>query len=79
MLAEFCKVKKLLTMGDDYIGYPPLSNIGIFFKECVFLGTTNVQFQSLFCPNYLKFIHIYDIGGCKGAAPLPKKILYFAS
>ena len=38
-------------MGDDYIGYPPLSNIGIFFKECVFLGTKsalNVTKSKLF-------------------------------
>ena len=34
----------------------------LFIRECVFGGTINAQFQSLFCQN------VY-VCGCKGAAP----------
>ena len=45
----------------------------LFLKECVFSGTINAQFQSLFCQN----MYVYMIlGVARGQHPLPKKILY---
>ena len=39
----------------------------LFSKECVFLGTINAQFSVSFLS---KFKLTYNLGGCKGKAPL---------
>ena len=50
----------------------------LFIRECVFGGTIDAQFQSLFCQNlYKPYIRFWGLQG--GSAPLPKKILYSVS